>query len=202
VSVAGVYQITTSSFNSIIDIQSGLDYVQAMVGRFAFISLQLKRIPTITHHNEKRQTHYTIQLTLPDDFNLQALADLKADNERIYTQAQYQLPAPVDENPELDPPDEIIDEEDVPPPPPDPPPDEMPDISERATGPQYKKLYAMLKEATLDDDDIELFKDFVKQKKGVEVITKDIMSKIFDNFEMTCEAFWKWEKRQGETQQR
>lgn len=111
VSVAGVYQLSTSSYNSIIDIQSGLDYVQALVGRFAWITLELKRVPTITHHDDKKQTHYTIQLTLPSEFNLKALSDLKADNERIFTQAQYQLPAPVEENPELEPVDIVEDEE-------------------------------------------------------------------------------------------
>lgn len=116
VSVAGVYQLSTSSYNSIVDIGSGLDFVQAMVGRFAFISLEMKRIPTITHHNGKRQTHHTIQIKLPDAFNLKALEDMKADNNRIFTQARYQLPAPLDENPELDPPDiiDITDEEEPP----------------------------------------------------------------------------------------
>ena len=107
VSVAGVYQMSTSSYNSIIDIGSGLDFVQAMVGRFAFITLEMKRIPTDTHHEGKRQVHHTIQITLPDGFNIQALADMRADNERIFTQAQYQLPAPVEENPEFDPVDVV-----------------------------------------------------------------------------------------------
>lgn len=112
VSVGGVYQITTSSYNSIIDIQSGLDFVKAMVGRFNFIELDLKRVETTTHHNEQRQTHYTMQLTLPEGFNAQALSDLRKDNERMHLQSQhYHLPAPAEENPEYDPPDVVADEE-------------------------------------------------------------------------------------------
>lgn len=113
VSVGGVYQYSTSSFNSIIDIQSGLDFVAAMVGRFDFIKLQLKRIPTITHYDGKKQTHYTAQITLPEGFNVDDLARLKKDRERVYARPEYQLPAPNEDNPTFDEPDEIIDEEDV-----------------------------------------------------------------------------------------
>ena len=70
-----------------------------MVGQFHFIELEMRRIPTITHHENKRQTHYTIQLTLPKEYDAKALADLRADSEKVYTREQYQLPAPVDENP-------------------------------------------------------------------------------------------------------
>jgi hypothetical protein len=111
VSVAGVYQIGTSSFNSIIDIQSGLEWVQGVVDRFAFVALKLRRIPTITHHDGKKQTHYTVKITLPDEMNIDMLAQIKADREKIYHQSNLQLPAPNEENPELDPPD-VVDEED------------------------------------------------------------------------------------------
>lgn len=139
VSVGGVYQITTSSYNSIVDVQSGLDFVRAMIGRFAFIELELKRIETITHHKEQRQTHYTMQLTLPDGFNAQMLADLRTDNERIHIQSQqYQLPAPVEENPEYDPPDILADEEDM--------PEDAPAKPNPITDAQVKKLNAALRE--------------------------------------------------------
>ena len=42
VSMGGTYQITLSSINSIIDINSGFDYVSAMIGRFALVPLKLK----------------------------------------------------------------------------------------------------------------------------------------------------------------
>ena len=42
VSVGGVYQIGTSSYHSIVDINSSLDYVEALIGRFAMMPLKLK----------------------------------------------------------------------------------------------------------------------------------------------------------------
>lgn len=111
VSVGGVYQISTSSFNSIVDIQSGLDYASALLGRFALIPLKLKRVKTETHHDDKKQTHYTLQVVFDGD--LAAVNALRQDTTRILEHPRYQLPAPVEENPEFDPPDmEISDEED------------------------------------------------------------------------------------------
>lgn len=111
VSVAGAYQLGTSSFNSIIDIQSGLEWVQGVVDRFAFVALKLKRVPTITHHDGKKQTHYTVKVSLPDEMNIDMLNQIKADREKIYHQSNLQLPAPNEDNPEFDPPD-VVDEED------------------------------------------------------------------------------------------
>jgi hypothetical protein len=61
-----------------------------------------------------------------------------------------------------------------------------------ATAPQYKKLYAMLKEQNFDNDAVDLFKDFIKEKYKVETITKKIMSQIFDNFEKAVNSFVDW----------
>lgn len=109
VSVGGIYQIRTSSYNSIVDIQSGLDYVSALVGRFAMIPLTLRRVKTETHHDEKKQFHYTLQIIF--DGNIDTLNQLRTDNQRILEHPRFQLPAPKDENPEFDPVD-IIDMED------------------------------------------------------------------------------------------
>jgi hypothetical protein len=186
VSVAGVYQITTSSYNSIVDVQSGLDFVRAMVGRFAFIELELKRIETTTHHNEQRQTHYTMQLTLPEGFNAQALADLRSDNERIHIQSQqYQLPAPAEENPEFDPPDIVADEENggavinTSP---------LPrDTDAKITDAQVKKLNACLREKSFVEraQKLDYVNKWLKEKgyKGVESskdLTKEQASALID----------------------
>lgn len=114
VSVGGVYQIRTGSYNSIVDIQSGLDYVSALLGRFAMVPLTLRRVKTETHHDEKKQLHYTLQITFDGDIN--TLNQLRTDTQRILEHPRYQLPAPKDENPELDAvdvtEDDIIDLED------------------------------------------------------------------------------------------
>ena len=64
VSKAGVYQITTSSGNSIRDVNSGLEYVQCLVGTFAMVPLILKRVETPTHFEGKKDKHYTLQILL------------------------------------------------------------------------------------------------------------------------------------------
>ncbi len=109
VSVGGIYQITTSSFNSIVDLNSGLDYVSALLGRFALVPLKLRRIPTETHHDEKKQTHFTMQIIFDADIN--TLNALRSDTTRVLEHPRYQLPPPENMNPEFDPIDGIEDEE-------------------------------------------------------------------------------------------
>lgn len=64
----GVWQISTSSKNSIIDINSGIDLVREVAGRAAMIPLLLKREPIKTHRIEGKDikigTHYTMKLSL------------------------------------------------------------------------------------------------------------------------------------------
>jgi len=64
----GVWQISTSSKNSIIDINSGIDFVRGVAGRVAMIPLILKRDLTETHriegNNIKKGKHYTMKLSL------------------------------------------------------------------------------------------------------------------------------------------
>jgi len=110
INVGGVYQITTSSFNSIVDLASGIDYVKALIGRVAMVPLKLRRVATETHHDEKKQTHYTLQLVL--DANIDAINQLRSDTIRVLEHtSRIALPEPTNENPELDPVDIIVDEE-------------------------------------------------------------------------------------------
>lgn len=67
VSIAGAYQISTSSSNSIIDVQSGMAYIEAVFGRScALIPLKLKREPIQTNYQGKKATHYTMKLTFDE----------------------------------------------------------------------------------------------------------------------------------------
>jgi hypothetical protein len=123
INVGGIYQITTSSFNSIVDLASGIDYVKALIGRVAMVPLKLKRVATETHHDEMKQTHYTLQLIM--DANIDAINQLRGDTIRVLEHtSRIALPEPVNENPELDPVDIIVDEET--PEAPMPPPEEVP----------------------------------------------------------------------------
>ena len=91
----GVYQIDTGSYNSIVDINSGVDYIRAMVGRISLIPLKLIREERITHHDGKKAIHYTLQLRLPDDWKV---IGKMLDKSRKFT--EFLLPAPVEDGPE------------------------------------------------------------------------------------------------------
>lgn len=87
VSISGVYQITTQSVNSIIDINSGLKYCIAQVGRFAWIPLKLRRVSTRTNHKGQPGNHYT--LSLVPDIKLEQLNDLRADTSRLLEYSKH-----------------------------------------------------------------------------------------------------------------
>jgi Recombination directionality factor-like len=112
INVGGIYQITTSSFNSIVDLASGIDYVKALIGRVAMVPLKLRRVATETHHDEKKQTHYTLQLVL--DANIDAINQLRGDTIRVLEHtSRIVIPEVINENPELDPVDVIEEEQQV-----------------------------------------------------------------------------------------
>lgn len=108
VSVGGVYAIVTSSYNSIVDLNSGIDYVRAMIGRVAMVPLKLKREPKETHFENKKQVHYTMRIELEGDINF--LNNLRENTSRILSGPQPALEPPTQENPELDAVD-VIEEE-------------------------------------------------------------------------------------------
>jgi len=100
VSCGGVYQIDLGSYHSIVDINSGIDYVRAMVGRFSWVPLILRRVPRETHGGNKRTTHYTLQVEFTGD--IETINLLREDTKRILEGPRYALPAPIDENPKMD----------------------------------------------------------------------------------------------------
>lgn len=109
VSVGGLYQIDTGSYHSIVDVNSGIDYVKALVGRIAMVPLKLRRVARDTHAEGGKQTHYTLQLTL--DANVEGINKLREDTTRVIQYAHYQIEGPVMENPAKDLPDVIVDTE-------------------------------------------------------------------------------------------
>ena len=116
VNVGGVYQIDTRSYNSTVDINSGLELVQALLatpehpeGRIAMVPLKLRRVKRDTHHDGKKQIHYPMTLTL--DADVAGLHRLREDTKRILHTARFQIEGPAEENPALDPPDAVTDDE-------------------------------------------------------------------------------------------
>jgi hypothetical protein len=101
INMGGVYQIDIGSYHSIIDINSGLDFVQALVGRFAMVPLKLKRVPKETNANGQRQLHYTLQVILDADVNM--INMLRENTSRVLLSTRnIALPAPEDINPAFD----------------------------------------------------------------------------------------------------
>lgn len=99
VNMGGVYQIDVGSYHSIVDINSGIEYVQALVGRFAMVPLRLCRQPKETHFGGQKQIHYTLQLYLDADVDL--VNRLREDTQRVLLSTRSLLlppPEGVDEN--------------------------------------------------------------------------------------------------------
>lgn len=95
INMGGVYQIDIGSYNSIVDINSGLDYVQALVGRFAMVPLRLCRAPKETHFGGQKQIHYTLQLFLDADADM--LNALRENSSRVLLSTRnLALPLPED----------------------------------------------------------------------------------------------------------
>ena len=102
VSMGGVYQIDLGSFHSIVDVNSGLDYIQALIGRFAMIPLTLKRVPRETHSGGQKTIHYPLQINLANA-DVEMINALRDDNRRVLTAAsRLALAPPEDGNPRMD----------------------------------------------------------------------------------------------------
>lgn len=115
VNPGGVYQIDIGSANSIIDLNSGIEYIseimRGMTGipRFALIMLELTREPKeIKSEDGKKRTHYTLHIRLPKTADLGQLAG--GTPQALLTAGRNIIEKPKDENPELDPVD-VVDEE-------------------------------------------------------------------------------------------
>lgn len=101
VNVGGVYQIDMGSYHSIVDINSGLAYIEALVGRIAMVPLKLRRVPRETHGSGRKEIHYTLQIVLEGDINF--INSLRESTTRILAAPKMALPAPEIENPATDP---------------------------------------------------------------------------------------------------
>ena len=90
---AGVWQITTGSYNSIVNINSCLDYVRALVGRFHMIPLILERRETETQYKDPtgkitKGRHYILHIDMAVK-----LADLQRYAQIDSTRILLELPA-------------------------------------------------------------------------------------------------------------
>ena len=125
---AGVWQISTTSRNSIIDINSSVDYIRSLCGRVRMIPLVLKREPLKTQRLEKgvakSGTHWTLKIDVanvslrqlqaagrvkPEEMMLPAPDETRED--LLYPVAGFNGQAPEAEPEEKKPPTKLKDEE-------------------------------------------------------------------------------------------
>ena len=101
VSMGGTYQIRTGSYHSVVDINSGLDFIRALIGRISMVPLKLRRVARITHNDNKAQTHYTLSLTM--DANIKGINALRRNTPEIMESAKLiQIEGPAAIDPEND----------------------------------------------------------------------------------------------------
>lgn len=210
VSVGGIYQIRTSSYNSIVDVNSGLDYVSALLGRFSLVPLKLRRVKTETHHDEKKQNHFTLQIIF--DADITTLNALRTDTMRVLEHPRYQLPAPLEENPEAEPIDIIVEDEEAKEPPPEgeslnPVHPGEPQAENKASDvspkkertPAQKKLEVLISEAEIDR---EMFKKWLlaiswlnqnaEGKLSMNDIKPEHLKTLLDKFDSAKQKFSFW----------
>jgi hypothetical protein len=102
INMGGVYQIDIGSYNSIVDLNSGLDYVEALVGRVAMVPLVLSRAARETFGGGMRSVHYPLTVSLATN-DVAWINRLRTETATILErQAALVLPAPLDENPAHD----------------------------------------------------------------------------------------------------
>jgi hypothetical protein len=102
VNMGGVYQIDMGSYNSIVDLNSGLDYVEALIGRVAMVPLVLTRVPRETFGGGQRRVHYPLMLSLETN-DMAYVNRLRTETQVILERtAAMVLPAPAEENPAFD----------------------------------------------------------------------------------------------------
>lgn len=93
---AGVWQISTGSFNSIVNLNSCIDYIIAVCGRAHMIPLQLERRVQETTHEGKKANHFILHINM--DFRL---ADLQKYALIEPTRMMLELPAPEDDKADI-----------------------------------------------------------------------------------------------------
>lgn len=72
----GVWQLDTSSYNSIIAVNSAIDYIRGLVGRVSMIPLRLRVVPREVQPDGKKMVVYVLDLRLGAQLGLRELQEL------------------------------------------------------------------------------------------------------------------------------
>jgi len=174
INMGGVYQISTGSINSDIDIRSGIEMSKYLYRRICWVPMTIKReekkIPDPT--TGAMQNHWPVKL-YPTATMDQVNIILQDTNRIISHQERIMLPEPENVNPELDPVDVIVDEEDIPEATGQPPEEVPPALISEA---QRKRFYAIAKGSGKSDAEI---KSFLQANIGSES-TGDIQKGVYE----------------------
>lgn len=100
VTLGELFAINLGSYHSVVDINSSLDFIQALVGKFSMIPLKLKRVPKETHGSGRKETHWTLKIVLESN-DIEYLNRLR-ESTKYLPEPKFLLPAPTFENPATD----------------------------------------------------------------------------------------------------
>jgi len=99
VSMGGVYQIDIGSYYSIVNINSSLEYIAALIGKFSLLPLKLKRLPMETHGSGRKEIHYILNIHFEGDIDY---VNQLREGSKALALPQYAIPEAELENPALD----------------------------------------------------------------------------------------------------
>jgi hypothetical protein len=99
ISLGGVYQVSSGSWNTIVDTQSGIDYAKALVDpergeRIALVPLTLRRVEMeIPNPDGKgKSKHWPLKVTLDQNIGIDELNRLRKDTKHILSGVRLALP--------------------------------------------------------------------------------------------------------------
>lgn len=112
ISSGGLYQIDSSSQDSIDNINGYFEFLKTTLGRIANIPLKLRRVPHLSRWQGQLQTHYPLVLRYEGTPEL--TAQLKADTKDVLAKLRLiEVQEPIEMNPAADPEATIVAEEDL-----------------------------------------------------------------------------------------
>jgi len=100
VTLGELFAINLGSYHSVVDINSSLEFIQALVGKFSMIPLKLKRVPRETHGSGRKETHWTLKIVLESN-DIEYLNKLR-ETTKYLPEPRFLLPSPTFENPATD----------------------------------------------------------------------------------------------------
>lgn len=100
VTLGELFAINLGSYHSVVDINSSLEFIEALVGKFSMIPLKLKRVPRETHGSGRKETHWTLKIVLESN-DIEYLNKLR-ETTTYLPEPKFLLPAPTFENPATD----------------------------------------------------------------------------------------------------